>query len=141
MFRRILMAVGGREDEAQTLPVVKSLAHAFDSDVLVLHMRERIVTSAATVERESIPESFRFGDSVAKKLVEAGIRAKADVDSHRPEHLADFILERADQFKADLIVVGGHHSHNMRERMFGDIGKRLVHGARCAVMLMPSPGG
>lgn len=138
MFRKILVAVGGEEDAAETVPVINALAKAFDSDVLVVHMRERIVTSAAVLEQETIPESFEFGESVARTLVKAGVRATSDIDSHRPEHLADFIVDRARQFEADLIVMGSHHVHNVRERLFGDIGRQLVHAATCPVLLMPS---
>jgi nucleotide-binding universal stress UspA family protein len=61
MFRKILVAVGGSEDASQTVPVVTALANAFDADVLVVHMRERIVTAVATLERETIPESLQLG--------------------------------------------------------------------------------
>jgi nucleotide-binding universal stress UspA family protein len=138
MFRRILVAVGGEEDAAESIPVVKALARAFDSDVLVIHMRERTVTSTATFEEETVPESFRFGQSVARALVAAGIRATADIDSHRPDHLVDFIVEKADRFGAELIVIGSHHTHNLRERISGDIGRKLAHSASCPLLLMPS---
>jgi nucleotide-binding universal stress UspA family protein len=138
MFQKILVAVGSSEDASETVPVVAGLAKAFESEVLVVHMRERIVTSVATLEQETIPESFRFGEKVAERLVEAGVRAKSDIDSHRPEFLAKFILDKADEFGAELIIVGSHHSHGLRERVFGDIGKELSHGSKCPVLLMPS---
>jgi len=138
MFEKILLAVGGSEDANQTVPVVTGLAKLMDADVLVVHMRERIVTSVATLEAETIPESFKFGEEIVRQLVKAGVKARSDIDSARPEHLAAFILAKADEFKADLIVVGSHHAHGLRDRMFGDIGKTLVHGARCPLLLMPS---
>ena len=138
MFKRILVAVGGSEDASETVPVVTGLAQAMDADVLVVHMRERIVTSVSTLEAETIPESFKFGEEIVRQLVEAGVKARSDVDSARPEHLAAFILAKADEFDADLIVVGSHHAHGLRARLFGDIGKVLVHGARCPLLLMPS---
>jgi nucleotide-binding universal stress UspA family protein len=138
MFNKILLAVGGSEDASETVPVITGLANAFDADVLVVHMRERIVTSVATIEKETIPESFQFGEEIVRRLVKAGVRAKSDIDSARPEHLAAFILAKADEFDADLVVVGSHHAHGLRDRMFGDIGKALAHGTRCPLLLMPS---
>jgi nucleotide-binding universal stress UspA family protein len=38
----------------------------------------------------------------------------------------------------DLIVIGAHHPHNVRESLFGDIGKFLAHRAHCPLLLMPS---
>ncbi|MDQ6879353.1 MAG: universal stress protein [Candidatus Dormibacteraeota bacterium] len=139
MFTKILVAVGGSEDASETVPVITGLAKAFDADVLVVHMRERIVTSVATMEKETIPESFKFGEEIVRRLVKAGVRAKSDIDSARPEHLAAFILDKAVEFDADLIVVGSHHAHGLRDRMFGDIGRTLVHGSQCPLLLMPSP--
>src|SRR6266436_2419426 len=71
MFSRILVAVGSPDDAHETVPVVTGLAKAFDSTVLGVHMRARVVTSVATLEKESIPESFRFGEEVAQTLREA----------------------------------------------------------------------
>ena len=138
MFRKILVAVGGSEDASQTVPIVTGLARKFDSEVLVVHMRERIVTAVAVLEEETVPESFRFGEEVTRRLVEAGVNARSEIDSHRPDHLAKFILDKAAEFEAELIVVGSHHAHGLRDRMFGDIGKALVHGAECPILLMPS---
>jgi nucleotide-binding universal stress UspA family protein len=138
MFSKILVAVGGSEDATETVPVVTGLAKAFDSKVLIVHMRERVVTAAATIEKETIPEAFRFGEHIATKLAEAGIDATADVRGHRPNQLAKFILDEAKKFAADLIIIGPHHVHGMQERMFGDIGRTLAHQAKCPVLLMPS---
>jgi nucleotide-binding universal stress UspA family protein len=138
VFSKIVVAVGGTEHATELVPVVTGLAKAFDSEVLVVHMRERIVTSAATLEQETIPESFRFGEAVAQRLVDAGIKASSDIDSHRPDRLADFILEKADEFGAELIVVGAHHAHGLQERVTGDLGRKIVHGAHCPVLMMPS---
>lgn len=138
VFSRIVVAVGETEHATELVPVVTSLAKAFDSEVLVVHMRERIVTSAATLEKESIPESFRFGEAVARRLIDAGIRASSDIDSHRPDRLAEFIIEKADEFAAELIVLGSHHAHGLQERVTGDLGRKVVHGAHCPVLLMPS---
>jgi len=138
MFSKILVAVGGPDDAEETRSVVSGLAKAFNSEVLVVHMRERVVTSAATIEKETIPEAFQFGVKIADQLVQAGIKARADIRGHRPDRLAEFILDEAKKFNAELIIIGGHHAHGMHDRIFGDIGKTLAHGAECPLLLMPS---
>lgn len=139
MFRKILIAVAGSEDESQTVPVVADLAKAFDSEVIVVHIRERVVTSVKTLEDESIPEAFAFGKQVSQRLAELGVKSTWDVSSARPDQLSRAVLRKADELEADLIVVGTHHAHGVRESIFGDIGKVLAHGAHCPVLLMPSP--
>jgi nucleotide-binding universal stress UspA family protein len=138
MFSKILVAVGGLDDAEETVPVVTGLAKAFDSEVLVVHMRERVVTAAATLERETIPDAFRFGERIAEQLVEAGVKATADIRGHRPDRLAEFVLDEAKKFSAELIIIGGHHAHGMHDRIFGDLGKTLAHGTECPLLLMPS---
>jgi nucleotide-binding universal stress UspA family protein len=138
MFARILLAVDEAHDTARTMEVVTALARAFSSEVTVLHLRERTVTSGATIENESIADSFTFGKAIATRLVADGVRASAVIDSADPSQVASRILAEAEEIGADLIVIGGHHTHTLRERLFGDTGHVLVHGARCPVLLMPT---
>lgn len=138
MFKRILLAIADAEDTSQTIETVAALAKAFSADVTVYHARERVVTSATVIEDESIRESSKYGERVVKQLVKEGVRATAVVESIRPDRLADHVLAHAEATNADLIVIGGHHPHNLRESVFGDIGKALAHRAQCPVLLMPS---
>ena len=78
------------------------------------------------------------GGRLLAGLVEAGVDASVDVRGHRPNQLTEFILAEANKFGADLIIIGGHHSHGMRDRLFGDIGRTLAHGSKCPLLLMPS---
>jgi len=68
-------------------------------------------------------------------------KPSARTNSMKPAELADRVLAQADVTRADLIVIGGHHLHELREKVLGDIGKTLSHRARCPVLLMPSAVG
>ncbi|HEX6548812.1 MAG TPA: universal stress protein [Candidatus Dormibacteraeota bacterium] len=141
-FRHILFAVTDAADTRQTAQTVLALARAFSSDVTVLHARERIVGRRDEVrEEESIEDAERYGETIARELQGAGIRTNLATQSVRPDRLADLILGLAEAQQVDLIVIGGHHAHSLRESVFGDIGRSLVHGANCPVLLMPSPPG
>jgi nucleotide-binding universal stress UspA family protein len=138
VFNHILFAVDQAEDIEDAIAAVAELAKAFGSEVSVYHARERVVGASTTSEKESIHDSFEFGRGVAGRLSDQGIKATALVDSARPDHLADHLLAQAQATGAELIVIGGHHAHNVRERVLGDIGKELSHRALCPVLLMPS---
>lgn len=138
MFNRIFLAVDQAEDIEDTITVVAGLARAFGSEVSVYHARERVVGASTTSEKESIRDSFEFGRGVAGRLSEHGINATALVESARPDRLADHLLAQAQATGAELIVIGGHHAHNVRERVLGDVGKELAHRALCPVLMMPS---
>jgi nucleotide-binding universal stress UspA family protein len=138
MFQRILLAVDQAEDIDETVSIVAGLASAFGAEVSVYHARERVVGPSVTSEKESIRDSFDFGQRIAGRFSEQGINAIALVESARPDRLADHLLAQAGTIGADLIVIGGHHAHNVRERVLGDIGRQLVHRAHCPVLMMPS---
>jgi nucleotide-binding universal stress UspA family protein len=139
VFKNILVAVDEHEDPEQLLRVISDLARAFSSSVTVLHLRERRVLAQKVIEAESIPEAHAFGRDIAKRLTEHGVSATAEVDSANPDTIGARILDKAAEMKADLIVIGGHKPHSVRERLLGDIGKELAHGAHCPLLLMPSP--
>lgn len=139
MFKNILLAVDEHEDPEPLLQVISDLGNAFSSTVTVLHLRERRVLAQKVLEAESIPEAHAFGRDIAGRLTERGVNANAEVESANPDTIGARILEKAEEIGADLIVIGGHKPHSVRERLLGDIGKELAHGARCPVLLMPSP--
>lgn len=136
-FQKILVAVGGPEDAKDTVGVVADLARAFGSEVLVVHLRERIVASGGTLEHESIPEAMAFGEGVAEVLVDRGISAMADVHGTSPDRVPDEVLTAARDFGADLIVIGPHHAHGMHQHLVGDIGRTVTDKTPCPVLLMP----
>jgi nucleotide-binding universal stress UspA family protein len=138
MFKSILLAVDVTEDVEDTIALVAAMAKAFGSEVSVYHARQRVVGTSSTQEKESVHESFEFGYGVAGRLSEQGISAIALVESARPDRLADHLLAQAKAIGAELIVIGGHHAHNIREQVLGDIGKELAHRALCPVLMMPS---
>src|SRR5260370_29050544 len=104
MFSKSLVAVGGADDAQETLAVVTGLDKEFNSEVLVVHMRERVVTSAATIEKETIPEAFQFGVKIADQLVQAGIKARADIRGHRPDRLGVVLPDETRKFRARPII-------------------------------------
>jgi len=141
MFKNILVAVDEHEDPDQLLQLISELGTAFSSRVTVLHLRERRVLAQKVMEAESIPEAHAFGRDIAKTLMERGVNAAAEVESANPDTIGARILEKAAELNADLIVIGGHRPHSVRERLLGDIGRELAHGARCPLLLMPSAKG
>lgn len=137
-FQKIVVAVGGPEDAAETVPVVTDLARAFDAQILVVHLRQCVVASGGMTERESIPQAEAYGEQVAEGLAGSGVAATLDVRSALPDAVAAELLAAARAYAADLIVIGPHHAHGMHQRMFGDLGRAVVHGSACPVLLMPT---
>jgi nucleotide-binding universal stress UspA family protein len=140
VFKSILVPIDEHESPDELLRIVGDLAKAFNSQVTVLHLRERRVTVATTIEAETIRQATDFTQSIVDRLAADGIEASGQVDSVRPDYVGPRILEAANDVFADLIVVGGHHHDTVKERLLGDLGKTLAHGARCPVLMLPSIG-
>jgi nucleotide-binding universal stress UspA family protein len=138
LFERILFAIDEIGANQDFVSAVAAIAKAFSSEVTVYHIRERTVTSVATLEHESIPQSFQLGESAAARLQELGVSALAVVDSAEPGQVAGRILEKSRELSAELIVVGGHRDRTMRERIFGDVAETLLHGADAALLVIPT---
>jgi nucleotide-binding universal stress UspA family protein len=138
VFERILMPVDEGDDIAELEQMVSGLATAFGSEVTVFHIREREITPVETLERESPPESTAFAERVASALEDAGARVSIAVEDGRPDRVPRLVLDLAERIDASLIVLGGHHAHSVRERVMGDIGRVVAHGAHCPVLMMPS---
>jgi nucleotide-binding universal stress UspA family protein len=138
MFAHILVAISEAEDTPETMTTVAAMAKAFSSKVTLFHARERLVGPYELEEQETIPQSRDYGEKMAAHLAAEGIPTGVVVEDARPDRLADHILAHADAEAVDLIIIGAHHPHNMRESLFGDIGKTLAHRAHCPVLLMPS---
>jgi nucleotide-binding universal stress UspA family protein len=138
MYKHILVAIAEAEDTQQTMDTVAALAKAFSAQVTLFHARERIIGPDEVVEQETIRESREYGQRMSEHLTSQGVRTSVVVIDARPNRLADHILAHADAEGVDLIVIGAHHPHNVRESLFGDIGKFLAHRAHCPLLLMPS---
>jgi nucleotide-binding universal stress UspA family protein len=141
VFERILLAITDTEDAEQAMTAVAALAKAFSAEVTVYHARERIVAAGGVEEQESIPEAYAYAERVANRLLDGGVPATPVFESVKPAELPARVLAQADATRADLIVLGGHHTHELHQRIFGDIGKTLSHHAHCPVLLMPSAVG
>jgi nucleotide-binding universal stress UspA family protein len=141
VFERILWATTETKHAAQTMKTVAALAKAFSADVTVYHARVRVVAAGGMEQKESIPEANEYAEHTASRLLNAGVQATPVFESVKPAELANRILAQADATRADLIILGSHHSQGLRETVFGDIGKTLSHHARCPVLLMPSAVG
>ena len=84
-------------------------------------------------------DSRAEADLMLADLDEAGLSAR----SVRPGEPAQALIEAADDADADLIVVGTHEAEGLQRLKLGSTAERVVHGAPCAVSIVPagsSPG-
>ena len=144
MFERIVAAI---DDDAfrrkRVLEATRELAAARQSTVTVAHILE-VERVAATGRPTTIATPPRLEDeALARGLVEealtmlreAGVSAKGVVRSGGGSSTAKELLSLAGEFDADLIVVGDRGAH-LSDLLLGGVAYRIVHAARCPVLLV-----
>jgi nucleotide-binding universal stress UspA family protein len=146
MYEKIVAAIDADPDRsAKVMGTAKALALASGSKVLVAHVRELerpsvMVTPAA--KAGAIPPAMHFeSEEMAGQLVDAavddlrsaGIDAQGRVGSGVGSTARE-LLDIADTYGADLIVVGDRGSH-VTDLLLGSVAHRIVHLAKCPVLL------
>ncbi|HEX4214223.1 MAG TPA: universal stress protein [Candidatus Dormibacteraeota bacterium] len=145
MFERIVAAI---DDDAfrrkRVIEATRELAAARQSTVTVAHILElerRAATGRPTTITAAPP---RLEDeALAKALVEealaalreAGVNAKGVVRSGGGSPTAKELLSIAGEADADLIIVGDRGAH-LSDLLLGGVAYRIVHAARCPVLLV-----
>lgn len=114
-----------------------------------------VVEPATTLEVDSIIESVEdltdpanplarraaeVGESSARRLREKCAAANVDVSSEvLGGTAARAIVERAEEWGADLIVVGSHGYGFWKRAWLGSVSDRVAHHAPCSVLIVRNP--
>jgi nucleotide-binding universal stress UspA family protein len=136
MFHKILVAYDGSDPAAHAFDLALDLAAKYGAKVRVIAVA-RLPEFGEEVETEAILENSRqhYHDAL-KPLRErtAGMGQAIDFDVVTG-HPAERIVHDAQQWNADLIVVG-HRGHGLMGRwLLGSIAKQVMHHATCAVLV------
>lgn len=141
---KILIGVDGSEYSAAAVDEVSQRTWPDGSQILVVHAFEMPV--APTPEVWAIPADYyeqldravrTQSDAIIEAAVEklktqlgdkVEIRSKAVLGS--PKRV---ILDEADSFKADLIVVGSHGYPTWERLLLGSVSQAVVSHAKCSV--------
>jgi nucleotide-binding universal stress UspA family protein len=139
MFRKILVPIDVGEPEVakQSLEVAVKLAATFGSKLRLIHVAPPIVS---TYPMAVIPPSVYENVGVYEKsqldeidLPKERVSTVVRVGGVYPELLAE-----AEDWKADLIVVGAHR-RSMASFLLGSTAAALSRHAKCAVMIVRGP--
>jgi nucleotide-binding universal stress UspA family protein len=141
---KILLAVDGSEHSARTVETIGS--HPWPSGALmrVLSVVDQVVTatpevaifSAQTIEAEH-DQLLRTADELTTRfanwLCSNGLVAEKQVRRGDPKLV---ILEEAEEWGADLIVVGSHGHTGFKRWLLGSVAQSIVSQAPCSVYVV-----
>jgi len=138
MFNRILLAVDGTPSTEAAVSYAAALAGQAGADVRVVHVNELLVGGRGfSIETEQ--EAMAVVDEAV-----AGLRA-AGVEADGVHYLANCfsvewrIVEAAQEWKADVIVVGSTRRHRLRLFRGTSMRERITRATTLPVLTAPAP--
>lgn len=138
MFRSILHPNDGSEHAFHALEMALKIAKEYDA---ALHS---VCVEEIDYMPEFIEEVREEAGTAGRKFHKALTRARAMAAEQKVElkthvvagHAVRDILMLADDLRADLLVIGGAGHSGFYERMVGSTAARVVHLAKCPVLVV-----
>ena len=136
MYEHILLAVDGSEPSNRAVLAAAELAHRLDTEILVVHVREREPTRYVGVELESNEEASDLVDEAVRTLKDAGLSARGEVHGAIYGRAARVILELAAENGTGLIVMGSRGLSDLAGLVLGSVTHKVLHLAHCPVLVV-----
>lgn len=136
-LRRILVPVDFSEASRQSVTIAKDLALEYGATVLILHVRE-MVPWGDLPYIEPTGEGQELVSSLADDLRRSGVKTEAQVKD--PEvNPASVIVKTADDWDADLIVIGSRRLTPVGGLFLGSVAQAILRRTARAVLLAGHP--
>lgn len=147
MYRRILVPVDGSDTAKKGLNEAVKLAEALESELRIIHIVDDSALAlnpeagvAAAPLVEDFAEAGRQILEEARALAEAaGAPAGIVLHENFTGRVADLIVDEANKWGADLIVMGTHGRRGIRHAVLGSDAEAVVRGAKVPVLLVRTP--
>lgn len=144
---KILLAIDGSEHSARTVDEVGSRPWPPDSIVRVLSVVDQVVTAtpevaifSATNIAAEYEELTRIAEEMTTRfahwLCSSGVTAESRVRTGDPKSV---IIQEAQEWGANLIVVGSHGHTGIKRWLLGSVAQSIVSHAPCSVYVVREP--
>lgn len=136
----ILVPVDGSDHSKEALKEAIKMAKAFSAKILLLNVQPHYDTAHTKIffSKEEIRSyAEELGEEVFKPylplLEEEGIPYEKKVEMGNP---AERIVETAEKWKADYIVMGARGLGPLRGTLLGSVSYGVIHQASCPVLIV-----
>jgi nucleotide-binding universal stress UspA family protein len=140
-FRRIIIAVDGSVFAARAANVGFELARSLGAEAALIHV---IDPSVVVAPEGGYPagELIAMAEQDGKRLL-AGFSQRASVQSPPLEFIqvgkpATEIVKAAQEWPADLIVIGSHGRGGVQRLLLGSVADGVMRHAKCPVLVVRS---
>lgn len=142
-FRRILVPLDGSGLAESALAAVEALGARLGSVVTLLHVLERRPPESIHGEKHlgASEEADAYVGGIAGRLRSAGLTVETHVHEARERDVSGSIIQHAEEYAQDLVVLSSHGSGGLRDVLFGSIAQQVLQrGTRPILLLRPRAG-
>ncbi|MGN6474586.1 MAG: universal stress protein [Mycobacteriales bacterium] len=139
MYHRIVVGTDGSTTADRAVDAAGGIARLTGGSVHVVTAYRPVRTAAAVAGAAAVQAwvgederelAEQLVEQAAERLKERGVAAVAVA---RMGDAADVLLATAEEFEADLLVVGNRGMSGVRRYLLGSVADRVVHHAGCTV--------
>ncbi|MGH2442830.1 MAG: universal stress protein [Chloroflexota bacterium] len=138
MYSRILVPLDGSRLAESVLPVVSTVAAAWNSTVILVHILERGAPSEVHGERHlrSPAEATEYLQTVAGTLRSKQVTVELHCHDAPEGDVAKSIVAHAEEHRANLILLCTHGSGRVKHILSGSIAQQVLHRGSIPVLLV-----
>ena len=150
MYRRILVAVDGSKASGLALRQAIQLAKEQQARLRVVHVVDELLLNVETPRelKEYWGAVRKGGERVLEQA--SAHAAKAGIDSETKlleirtmgglvRRIADVVVNEAERWRADLIVIGTHGRRALRRLLLGSVAEGVIRMSAAPVLLVRGP--
>lgn len=142
-MKKIIAAIDFSDVTNKVIVKAVELKKAFDAELFIIHSEP----PENFVPTEDIP--YDYMTEIIQKTEETDRRylmeikdnlAKDNIEVHSmliDGPVAESVLTEAEEFNADLIVIGTHEHGRLYHALFGSIRESILHKSPCPVLVVP----
>jgi nucleotide-binding universal stress UspA family protein len=143
--RRVLVAVDDSLASLSAARTAVTLARLLGARLRAVHVTTDGVITAALAAASSRPDTFRrrraAGVSVLRHVAEFGAQVGVEVETGCDDgEIAGCVLDEAERWQADLIVIGRGSHHDVGQPYIGSAAQRIIEFSRRPVLVVPEDG-
>ena len=136
MFQKILLAMDSSDSSQAALSFATGLALRSPAAVRVVHVNEYLAGGRGfTVETQ--PEARQIVQQAIDQLRATGVDSSGIITTTNYLKVAQAIIDAANEWKADLIVLGSNRHQGVRRILNKGLRERIIRTSELPVMTAP----
>ncbi|HVN50766.1 MAG TPA: universal stress protein [Acidimicrobiales bacterium] len=137
MFEKILVAVDRSEHSERAVDVACDLARLSGAQVLVVHVKKVLLGISGDVfDAEDESEVGSLLEKTALRFEEIGVPVSVQVRTGETGRIAHQIVQAAEEFGADAIVMGSRGRSMLSAVALGSVAQGVLHLATRRVVVV-----